>query len=70
MAKKKRKIIIPRLLLLICIISGVATLVIRILNRRLQIPELGELAGYAGMTFAISFIIIIGIWLVTLVNNN
>jgi hypothetical protein len=69
-AKKKKKLIIPKILLLICIISGIAVLVLRLLNRQMQVPELGVIAGYAGTAFAISVIIIIGIWVVNFVNKK
>jgi hypothetical protein len=40
------------------------------LNRRLQVPELGEIAGYAGTAFAISLLLIIGIWILNQVNKK
>jgi len=70
MAKRKRKPLIPKTLLIICIITGIATLVLRMLNRRLMVMELGELTNYIGAAFAITLIIIIGIWVVHIVNKK
>jgi len=71
MAKKKQKKgLIPKALLLTCIISGVATLVLRMLNHRLHIAELGEINGWVGTAFAISLVIIIGIVIADQVNSN
>jgi len=68
MARKKKRTI-PKTLLLICIITGIATLILHIANRRLQISELDEIAGYVGTAFVISLIIILGIYIVKLVNK-
>ena len=69
MAKKKhKKTPVPKALLITCIISGVATLVLRMLNQKLRIPELGEINSYAGTTFVITIVIIGGILLVNQVN--
>ena len=70
MAKKKKKTLIPKTLLLVCIITGIATLLIRMLNRKLKVPELDEINGYIGTAFAISLLIIIGIWIVNMVNKK
>jgi hypothetical protein len=70
MAKKRKKTSVPKTLFLICIITGIATIVLRMLNRRLQVFELDEVAGYTGTAFAISLILIIGIWLVNQVNKK
>jgi hypothetical protein len=70
MVKRKKKVLIPRFLLVCLIISGIAALVLRMLNRRLQVPELGEIAGYAGTAFAISLLLIIGIWILNQVNKK
>ena len=71
MAKKKaKKILIPKALLLPLIITGIATLILQILNRRLKLPELGEIMGYVGTVFVISLIIMIGILLVNQVNKK
>ncbi len=68
--KRKSAISLPRPLLLICIITGIAALVLRMLNRRLQVTELGEVAGWAGTAFGISLLIIIGIWIVNYINRK
>ena len=70
MVKKRKKRLIPKTLILFCIITGIATLVLRMLNRKLQVPELGEINGYIGTAFAISLIIIIGIWVVNVINKR
>lgn len=70
MAKKRKKNLIPKTLLLFCIVSGVATLVLRMLNRKLQVSELSEISSYIGTAFAISLLVIIGIWVVNLVNKK
>ncbi len=70
MARKKKKTGFSSPLLLICIISGIATLVLRMVNRRLQISELGEVAGYAGTAFVVTLLIIIGIWVVRVINRR
>ncbi|MBI3232980.1 MAG: hypothetical protein HYZ42_02895 [Bacteroidetes bacterium] len=70
MAKKRKKVLIPKLLLICMIISGIAAVVLRMLNRRLQVPEIGEIAGYAGTAFAISLILMIGLWIINQVNKK
>lgn len=70
MKKRRKKNSFQKKLLIICIITGIATLILRILNRQLQIPELSELAGYAATAFIVSLIIIAGIWVVKYVNKN
>jgi hypothetical protein len=68
--KKQQQTAIPKFLILTCIITCVATLVLRILNRRLRIPELGEIAGYIGSAFVISLLIIAAIFVVNEVNKT
>ncbi len=70
MARRRKKSSIPRILILILIITGIATLILRMLGRRLQVVELGEIAGYVGTAFAISLLIIIGILVVNLINRK
>ena len=70
MAKKRKKNLIPKALVLCCIITGLATLILRMLNRKLQVAELGEINSYIGTAFAISLLIIIGIWIVHVVNKK
>lgn len=66
MPKRKRKTgnNFNKPLLVTAITSGTATLVIRLLNRRLKIPELGEIAGICGTVMVICLILLIGIWVV------
>ena len=68
--KRKKKHLIPRSLLIICVITGIATLILRMLNRKLAIPEIGEISGYTGTAFAVSLLIIVGIWLVNVINKK
>jgi len=68
--KKQKTIAIPRLLLLTCVITGIATLVLQMANRRMKITELGEIAGYVGTVFVICLLIIIGIFAVRYVNKK
>jgi hypothetical protein len=70
MAKRRKKIGISKTLILSCIISGIAVLILRIINRRLEISELGELSSYIGTAFAVSLMIIIGILVVNMVNKK
>lgn len=70
MARKKRGPRIPGSVISICIISGIAALVLRMIDRRLQVPELGEVAGIAGAVCAICLLIMIGIWLVNSLNKK
>lgn len=66
MARRKRKSGngVNKLLLIICIISGIATLVLRMANRRLKIAELGEVSGICGTVFVICLLVLVGIWAV------
>lgn len=68
--KRKKSPAIPRWLLLTCIISGIATLILKMANNRLKIPELGEVAGWAGTAFVISLLLIICIFAVRHVNKK
>jgi len=68
MAKKKQERTIPSALLITCIVTGIATIVLRLLNRQLHIPELSIITSYIGTAFTISLVIIIGIFLVKQVN--
>jgi hypothetical protein len=68
--KRKRSIFLPRPLLLICIIAGIATLVLNMANGRMKVKELGEVAGWTGTAFVISLLIIIGIWVVNYINKR
>jgi hypothetical protein len=68
--KRKKTISLPRPLLLICFIMGIATLVLNMANNRLKVKELGEVAGYAGTAFVISLLFIIGIWVVNYINRK
>jgi hypothetical protein len=68
--KRKKSPTVPRLLVLICIITGIAVLVLRMANNRLKIPELGEIGGYTGTAFVICLVIIIGIYVVRYVNRK
>ena len=70
MPKKTKKTLIPKPLIISCIITGLATVILRMLNRKLQIQEIAEINGYIGTVFAISLIIIIGIWVVNVVNKR
>ncbi len=70
MAKRRKKIGISKTLILVCIVTGIAVLILRIINRKLQIAELNEFSAYVGTAFAVSIIIIIGIWIVNLVNKK
>ena len=70
MAKRKKRALIPKLLILTCLISGLGTLVINMVNGRMQVSELGEIAELTGTAFAISLLIIIGIWLVNMINKK
>jgi hypothetical protein len=69
-SKQKRHPTIPRFLILVCIITGIATLVLKMANNRLKVPELGEVAGWAGTAFVISLLIIIGIVVVRHINKK
>lgn len=68
MAKRKRQsknkagFNFTRTLIIITIITGLAALVIRMLNRRLKIEELGEIAGICGTIFVVCLLILVGIW--------
>ncbi|HTL10634.1 MAG TPA: hypothetical protein VL307_20310 [Chitinophagaceae bacterium] len=68
MAKKKQQNSIPPSLWITCIVTGIAYIVLRLLNRQLHIPELGIINSYIGTAFAIAIVIIIGILLVKQVN--
>jgi hypothetical protein len=68
--KRKKSPAIPRWLILACIITGIATLVLKMANNRLKIPELAEVAAYAGTAFVISLLIIIGIFVVRHINKK
>lgn len=72
MAKRKRKSHnnINRMLLLTCIIAGIATLVLRMINRRLNIQELGEVAGICGTLFVVCLLILVGTWVVKYLNKR
>jgi hypothetical protein len=71
MPKRKRTpTAIPRLLILACIVSAIAALVLQMANKRLKIAELGEIAGWAGTAFVISLLIIIGIFMVRHINSK
>jgi hypothetical protein len=70
MTKKKSKTAISKTLISVCIIAGIATIALRMLSARLKLPELGEIASYTGTVFAISLIIIIGIWIVIQINKK
>jgi hypothetical protein len=68
--KRKRSITLPRPLILISVITGIATLILNMVNNRLKVKELGEVAGWAGTAFVISLLIIIGIWVVNYINKK
>ncbi len=70
MSKKRKNTTTYKPLLLFCLIAGIATLVLRMLNRRMQVPELGEIAGYTGTAFAIALVLIIGIWLIAFISKK
>ena len=70
MAKKNKKTGIPKLLIILLIITGICTLTLNILNRRLQITELKKVAGLFGTVFTIILLIIVGIWLVNYVKKR
>lgn len=67
---KKRKKSISKTLIIICVITGIATLVLRIINSRLQITEVGEIIGLVGTAFTVSLVILIGIWVLNQINKK
>ena len=67
---KKRKKSISKTLIIICVITGIATLVLRIINSRLQITEVGEIIGLVGTAFTVILVILIGIWVLNQINKK
>jgi protein-S-isoprenylcysteine O-methyltransferase Ste14 len=70
MAKRKKSAQIPRILILLLILSGVTTIILKMIARKMQVAELNEIAGYAGTVFAVSLLIIILIWTIREVNKR
>lgn len=70
MARKKKKTVVPKILILICVIAGIVTIILQMLNRRIRVQELGEIEGYSGTAFAISLLIIIGLLVVSQINKK
>jgi nitrate/nitrite transporter NarK len=64
MARKKKKAGFTNTLIFILLLSAIATLILRMANQRLQIAELGELAGYAGTIFVIALLLLVGGFLI------
>jgi flagellar biogenesis protein FliO len=59
-----------RPLVITAVITGLATLILRIVNRRLKISELSEIAGICGTVFVVCLLILVGIWVVKYLNKR
>ena len=70
MARKSKNKSVSKSLIIICVITGMATLVLRIINRRLQIAEVGDVKGLVGSDFTLCLIILVGIWVLNQLNKK
>lgn len=70
MAKKSKKKSVSKSLIIICLITGVATFVLRIINRRMQIAELGDVIGLVGTAFTVCLIILIAVWVLNYMSKK
>lgn len=70
MAKKKKVKGVPKILIVACVVFGITTLVLGILNRKFQLLVFSEIAGYTGTFFVASLVIVIGIMMIQYVRKN
>lgn len=70
MSRKRKKTIVPKFLIKICIGFGITMIIVGILNSFLGISLLNKLNGFIGAIFTISIISIMGLWLINQINKK